>query len=141
MLLSAVTGQRETANTRPGSQQMTGERLGLPLLAGHALPGRRQVQLVESVAAETGARGPAHRYPVQGEKLARRWCAACHVVANDQTHGTDNVPTFAAIAKIPGFDANKVAMFLRDPHPKMPDMRLSNTEAADLAAYIVGLGK
>ena len=77
----------------------------------------------------------------QGEKLARRWCAACHVVANDQTHGTDNVPTFAAIAKIPGFDANKIAMFLRDPHPKMPDMQLSNTEAADLAAYIVSLGK
>ena len=77
----------------------------------------------------------------QGEKLARRWCAACHVVANDQTKGTDNVPTFAAIAKIPGFDAQKIARFLRDPHPKMPDMQLSNPESADLAAYIVSLGK
>jgi mono/diheme cytochrome c family protein len=77
----------------------------------------------------------------QGEKLARRWCAACHVVAEDQTHGADNVPTFAAIAKIPGFDAEKIARFLRDPHPKMPDMQISNFEAADLAAYIVSLGK
>ena len=71
----------------------------------------------------------------------RRGCAACHVVANDQTKGTDNVPTFAAIAKIPGFDAQKIARFLRDPHPKMPDMQLSNSESADLAAYIVSLGK
>ena len=77
----------------------------------------------------------------QGEKLARRWCAACHVVAPDQAQGTDNVPTFAAIAKIPGFDAEKIAKFLRDPHPKMPDMQLSTYESADLAAYIVSLGK
>jgi mono/diheme cytochrome c family protein len=77
----------------------------------------------------------------QGEKLARRWCAACHVVTSDQAQGTDNVPTFGAIAKIPGFDAGKIARFLRDPHPKMPDMQLSNPEAADIAAYIVSLGK
>ncbi len=76
-----------------------------------------------------------------GEQLARRWCAACHVVSDDQPRGADNVPTFAAIAKIPGFDAEHIARFLRDPHPKMPDMQLSMPEAADLAAYIVSLGK
>jgi mono/diheme cytochrome c family protein len=75
--------------------------------------------------------------PEHGEQLARRWCAACHVVANDQTHGTDNVPTFAAIAHIPGFDAGKIASFLRDPHPVMPDMQLSTTESADLAAWLI----
>ena len=51
------------------------------------------------------------------------------------------MPTFAAIAHIPGFDADKIASFLRDPHPVMPDMQLSTTESADLAAYIVSLGK
>jgi len=76
-----------------------------------------------------------------GEQLARRWCAACHVVADDQTHGADNVPTFAAIARMPGFSAEKIARFLRDPHPKMPDMQLSTYESADLAAYIVSLGQ
>ena len=74
-----------------------------------------------------------------GEQLAQRWCAACHIVANDQTHGADNVPTFSAIAHIPGLDAARIALFLRDPHPKMPDMQLSTQETADLAAYIVGL--
>ena len=46
-----------------------------------------------------------------GERLAHRWCAACP----------------------------KIALFLLDPHPKMPDMGLSRTEAADLAAYIASL--
>jgi mono/diheme cytochrome c family protein len=76
-----------------------------------------------------------------GEQLARRWCATCHVVASDQTHASDNVPTFSAIARRPGFDAARIALFLRDPHPVMPDMQLSGTEAADLAAYIVSVGK
>jgi mono/diheme cytochrome c family protein len=76
-----------------------------------------------------------------GETLAKRWCAACHIVAPDQTHGQDNVPPFATIAKIPGFDADLIAHFLMNPHPKMPDMQISRDEAGDLAAYIVLQGK
>jgi mono/diheme cytochrome c family protein len=76
-----------------------------------------------------------------GEQLAKRWCASCHIVSPDQTHGADSVPAFASIAKIPGFDADKIARFLMDPHPKMPDMQLGRTEASDLGAYIASLGK
>ena len=76
-----------------------------------------------------------------GETLAKRWCAACHIVAPDQTHGADNVPTFASIGARPGFSADKIARFLMDPHPKMPDMQLGRGEAADLAAYIASLGR
>ncbi len=71
-----------------------------------------------------------------GEQLARRWCASCHVVSSDQMRGADNVPAFATIAKRPGFNAEKLARFLMDPHPKMPDMQLDRSEARDLAAYI-----
>ena len=76
-----------------------------------------------------------------GETLAKRWCAACHIVAHDQTRGADNVPTFASIASQPGFSADKVAKFLMDPHPKMPDMQLGRGEAADLSAYIATLAR
>jgi mono/diheme cytochrome c family protein len=71
-----------------------------------------------------------------GERLARRWCAACHVVAADQRQATTQAPPFSAIAGKPGFDASEVALFLLLPHPRMPDMNLSRAEAADLAAYI-----
>ena len=76
-----------------------------------------------------------------GEALAKRWCAACHIVSADQTPGADNVPPFATIAKKPGFSAEKIARILMDPHPKMPDMQLSRAEARDLGAYIASLAK
>jgi mono/diheme cytochrome c family protein len=48
-------------------------------------------------------------------------------------------PTFASVAKRPGFDAARIAFFLLDPHPKMPNMALSRDEAADIAAYLATL--
>jgi len=77
--------------------------------------------------------------PDNGERLARRWCAACHVIASDQRGPTGEAPPFRTIAAKPGFDTAKLAFFLMDPHPKMPNMQLSRTEAADLAAYIATL--
>jgi mono/diheme cytochrome c family protein len=76
-----------------------------------------------------------------GEKLARLWCASCHIVAPDQTIGADNAPAFSSVAKEPGFSADKVERFLMDPHPKMPDMQLGRGEADDLGAYIASLAK
>jgi mono/diheme cytochrome c family protein len=77
----------------------------------------------------------------QGQTLAKRWCAACHIVASDQQKGSTQAPPFSAIANKPGFDEGKLALFLLDPHPKMPDMNLSRNEAGDLAAYIAKQGK
>jgi mono/diheme cytochrome c family protein len=78
---------------------------------------------------------------VKGERLAKRWCAACHLVASEQARGNTQAPPFSAIAKTPGLDAAKLALYLLLPHPKMPDMNLSRTESADLAAYIVTQGR
>jgi mono/diheme cytochrome c family protein len=77
----------------------------------------------------------------QGGVLAKRWCAACHVVAADQKNGSTQAPPFSVIAKMPNFDAARLALFLLVPHPRMPDMGLSRAEAADLAAYIATQGK
>jgi hypothetical protein len=75
-----------------------------------------------------------------GSRLAHRWCEACHVVTPTQRRATtDQAPPFATIARKPGFSAPKIALFLLDPHPKMPDMSLTRTEAADLAAFIGSL--
>jgi mono/diheme cytochrome c family protein len=74
-----------------------------------------------------------------GLALGRRWCASCHVVAPDQRTQTSEALPFGTIAKQPDFSASKLALFLLDPHPKMPDMGLSRAAAADLAAYIASL--
>ena len=102
---------------------------------------RRAGAAAAAVAALAFATNAYAADPQHGETLAKRWCAACHVVAPDQSHGQDNVPPFATIAEIPGFNADLIARFLMNPHPKMPDMQLSRDEADDLAAYIVRQGK
>jgi mono/diheme cytochrome c family protein len=76
-----------------------------------------------------------------GSRLAHRWCEACHVVAPTQSRSSSDAAPFPTIAARPDFDAAKLALFLLDPHPKMPDMSLTRSEAADLAAYIGSLAK
>ncbi|MCG6206376.1 c-type cytochrome [Rhodopseudomonas sp. HC1] len=73
---------------------------------------------------------------VNGETLAKRWCASCHLVSEDQRKGSDLVPSFASIAARPDFDEDRVATFLLNPHPKMETMSLSRIEARNIAAYI-----
>jgi mono/diheme cytochrome c family protein len=111
--------------------------------AGHKMSGHRSSASIFQLltAAVIMAAKPAFAADADnGQRLAHRWCAACHVVSATQHQSTtDQAPTFATIAKIPGFDAARIALFLLDPHPKMPDMGLSRTEAADLAAYIASL--
>jgi mono/diheme cytochrome c family protein len=71
-----------------------------------------------------------------GGDLAQRWCATCHVVTRDQKQANADVPAFAAVARKPDFSPEKLAFFLLDPHPKMPNFPLSRNEANDIAAYI-----
>jgi mono/diheme cytochrome c family protein len=76
-----------------------------------------------------------------GRRIAFRWCQPCHVVAETQTRPTGEAPPFAEIANRPDFDSARLALFLLDPHPKMPDMSLTRFEAGDLAAYVKTLAK
>lgn len=76
-----------------------------------------------------------------GAELAKRWCATCHLVDSNQRQANADVPPFATIARKPDFSPEKLAFFLLDPHPKMPNFPLSRAEAADLAAYIASLRK
>ncbi len=76
-----------------------------------------------------------------GGDLARRWCAACHIVEAGQKQASADVPPFAAVANRQDFSTGKIASFLLEPHPKMPNYPLSPNEAADIAAYIASLRK
>ena len=78
---------------------------------------------------------------VHGLDLAKRWCASCHVVSPDQQIASADVPPFAAIANSPNFDPKRLAYFLLEPHPKMPQMAISRSAADDIAAYIEILKK
>jgi mono/diheme cytochrome c family protein len=74
--------------------------------------------------------------PNNGHEIVKRWCSSCHLVERGQKGPTSEATPFATIAKRRGFDAAKLAFFLLDPHPKMPNMQLTRSEAADIAAYV-----
>jgi len=78
--------------------------------------------------------------PATGKALALQWCSACHVVADDQAVASSvSLPSFFDMAKDPDWSEEKLATFLANPHPQMPNMSLGNTEIANLAAYIGSL--
>lgn len=78
--------------------------------------------------------------PATGKALALQWCSACHLVAEDQAVASSvSLPSFYDMAKDPDWSEEKLATFLANPHPQMPNMSLGNTEIANLAAYIGSL--
>lgn len=74
-----------------------------------------------------------------GERIAARWCVSCHAIGREEPRVSTEAKPFVQIARTPEFNDRSLALFLLDPHPKMPDMGLSRAEAADLAAYIATL--
>lgn len=79
--------------------------------------------------------------PQHGLDLARQWCAACHVVTDNQLEANADAPPFATVARSRHFDTRTLIDFLLAPHPKMPEMSLTRGEAGDIAAYIASLRK
>ena len=52
-----------------------------------------------------------------------------------------DAPPFETIARTFGFNGEKLVFFLLEPHPKMPSMALTRSEANDIATYIGKLAK
>jgi cytochrome c2 len=80
--------------------------------------------------------GNANADPRNGQIIAERWCASCHLVGSDQVRAIDGVPTFAEVARRADVTADGLRGFLSSPHPLMPDMALTREEIRDLVAYI-----
>lgn len=95
------------------------------------------VAAAQTPTPRPGAVAPAD--PERGAAIAKRWCATCHVTSEDQTQATGEATPFPALARRNSFDAAALALFLLDPHPRMPDMNLTRAEANDLAAYVRSL--
>jgi cytochrome c len=71
-----------------------------------------------------------------GEKLARQWCANCHVIGTSAA-GTvqQGPPNFTTIAHTQMTD-DQLRAFLTHPHGQMPDLSLSRAEIDDLIGFI-----
>ena len=73
----------------------------------------------------------------RGQALARRWCAACHLVQLRLT--TIDPPTFTAIANDPSKTPDYLRTFFVSPHKDMPPIQLTSQQIEDLIAYLGSL--
>ena len=76
-----------------------------------------------------------------GHAFAREICLPCHVVEAGKPAPRMLVigPAFREIANTPGMTAMALHAFFASPHPKMPNLILTQQEAADVIAYILSL--
>jgi cytochrome c len=86
---------------------------------------------------------PAAAQPVDiahGRTLAQTWCVTCHVIDRTQTSQVPSgPPPFPVLADDPEKTPEELANFMRNPHPPMPQMSLTNVEVKDLVGYILSL--
>lgn len=76
--------------------------------------------------------------PERGAVLAKRWCAACHVVSADQKAASADAPSFAALGATGRMTPEVLADYLAMPgpvHGRMPDFQLGRGDIADLVAH------
>lgn len=75
-----------------------------------------------------------------GERLARQWCASCHLVASDErARAPDTAPPFASIAARPSATPGALRTIIQMPYPRMPQIALSRDEVEHIIAYILSL--
>jgi mono/diheme cytochrome c family protein len=73
-----------------------------------------------------------------GHRIAKSRCSDCHEIGKAQVQNVVS-PPFAEIARMPSTTAISLNVFLRTPHNRMPDYRLTRREIADVSAYILSL--
>jgi mono/diheme cytochrome c family protein len=97
-----------------------------------------RVCVLVSLTAMVGGTSAWAGDPRQGERMATRWCAACHVVTSSQNSAFADAPSFWDIARRHS-DKKQIENFLITPHPPMPDMHLTRKEIDDITSYIRSL--
>jgi mono/diheme cytochrome c family protein len=93
---------------------------------------------VAFLVVSTAAHGQSRGSPDNGLRLARQWCAGCHV-AEPAGRGGDVGPPFVEVANRPDRTAQTLRAWLNDPHPPMANLGLTGREIDDIVAYIESL--
>ena len=75
-----------------------------------------------------------------GLDIASQICAECYSVTPDRSLSPNvDAPSFKEIANIPGMSVQALYVWMRSPHPTMPNLALEFQDEEDLFAYILSL--
>jgi mono/diheme cytochrome c family protein len=78
--------------------------------------------------------------PAAGMAYAQANCASCHGINRDsKSSPVPEATTFRVFANTPGVNRTAMIVFLRTPHPTMPNLVVTGDDADDVIAYILSL--
>lgn len=76
----------------------------------------------------------------KGQVYARQNCAECHSVEpTNEVEPFFEIPSFYAIAQMPGMSELAISVWLKSSHDKMPNFIVPQEDRENLAAYIMSL--
>jgi cytochrome c2 len=74
----------------------------------------------------------------KGRIFAEAICAECHAIMPSETASPrTDAATFKAIANTPGMTELAIAVWLKTPHRKMPNLIIGNDDMENVIAYII----
>ena len=91
--------------------------------------------LVVALNAEQSARADKSR----GKALAEQRCSQCHGVKRGEKSPDAAAPSFSDVAHEPSLTEYTLRVFLKTPHPTMPNLIIKPDEMDDIVSYIVSL--
>lgn len=91
------------------------------------------------LAVGVGCSGAALADATRGHALSQEWCSQCHGIAADEGSPNPDAPRFVDVAAEPSTTEYSLRVFLRTPHPTMPNFVLNPTDIEDIASYIISL--
>jgi cytochrome c len=76
-----------------------------------------------------------------GRRLAQQWCSECHQIdaARGRADPKAEAPSFIEVANEPSTTPLSLRVFFQSNHENMPNLHISQSQADDLAAYILSL--
>jgi cytochrome c len=107
----------------------------IPVLVSVRICGVRTAILLISFAAQPSARADQAR----GKILAEQQCSYCHAVKWDDLSPDPGAPSFAEVAAEPSITEYMLRVFLKTPHPTIPNLIISPDDVDDLVSYIISL--
>jgi cytochrome c len=83
--------------------------------------------------------GEAKADAARGRILSEQQCSQCHRVHPNEASADRKAPNFPAIAGEPSATEYSLRVFLKTPHPTMPNFMLQPEDIDDLVSYIISL--
>jgi cytochrome c len=91
------------------------------------------------LAIALAAEEPAVADQSKGRVLAKQRCSECHGIKRGEKSPNAAAPSFTDVADEPSLTEYTLRVFLRTPHPTMPNLIIQPDEMDDIVSYIVSL--